>query len=97
MLEKDITNKILKYLRSLDMCYCFKEHGGAYGTSGIPDIICCYKGRFTAFEVKTDKGKPTALQDINIKNIQKAGGTAAVVRSLEDVKAVLKSEGAENI
>ena len=89
MLEKDITNKILKYLRSLDKCYCFKEHGGSYGSVGIPDIICCYRGRFIGFEVKTAKGKTTALQEVNIRNINKAGGTAVVVRSLDDVKTVI--------
>jgi len=98
MLEKDITNKILKHLKSLDKCYCFKEHGGSYGSSGIPDIICCYRGRFVAFEVKTAKGKTTALQDINIRKINKAGGIACVVRSVDDVKNILKGlvEGNEN-
>lgn len=89
MLEKYITAKIMKYLKSLDRCYCFKEHGGSYGSSGIPDIICCYKGQFVAFEVKTAKGKTTPLQDINIRNIKRAGGTAIVVRSLDEVKSVL--------
>jgi len=89
MLEKNITNKILKYLKTLDKCYSFKEHGGSYGSAGIPDIICCYRGRFVAFEVKNEKGKTTALQDVNIRNIQKADGIAVVVRSLEEVKAVL--------
>ncbi len=53
MTEKDITNKILKYLKAIDNCFVFKEHGGMYGTAGIPDIICCIAGRFVAFEVKT--------------------------------------------
>ena len=90
MLEKNITNKILKYLKTLDKCYAFKEHGGSYGSAGIPDIICCYRGRFVAFEVKNEKGKTTALQDVNIRNIQKADGIAVVVRSLDDVKNVLE-------
>jgi len=89
MLEKDITNKILKYLKGLDKCYCFKEHGGSYGSTGIPDIICCYKGRFIAFEVKTQKGKTTALQDVNIRKITEADGIAVVVRSVEEVKNVI--------
>ena len=89
MLEKNITNKILKYLKSLDKCFCFKEHGGSYGSSGIPDIICCYHGHFIGFEVKTDKGRTTALQEIQSRNINRAGGTAVVVRSLEDVKNIL--------
>ena len=90
MLEKYITDKILKYLRSLTGCYCFKEHGGSYGNSGIPDIICCYRGRYAAFEVKTAKGRTTALQDVNIRNINRAGGKAVVVRSLDEVKSVIK-------
>ena len=91
MLEKNITNKILKYLKTLDKCYSFKEHGGSYGSAGIPDIICCYRGRFVAFEVKNEKGKTTVLQDVNIRNIQKADGIAVVVRSLEEVKTVIES------
>jgi len=90
MLEKDITNKILKYLKTLDKCYCFKEHGGSYGSAGIPDIICCYRGRFVAFEVKTEKGRTTKLQDLNIRKINEADGIAAVVRSVDDVKNVIK-------
>ena len=90
MLEKDITNKILKYLKTLDKCYCFKEHGGSYGSAGIPDIICCYHGRFVAFEVKTEKGRTTKLQDVNIRNIREACGVALVVRSLDEVKDALK-------
>lgn len=89
MLEKDITNKILRYLKGLDHCYCFKEHGGSYGSSGIPDIICCYRGRFLAFEVKTPKGKTTPLQDIAIRKICEADGIALVVRSVDDVKSVI--------
>ena len=90
MLEKDITNKILKYLKTLDKCYCFKEHGGSYGSAGIPDIICCYRGRFVAFEVKTEKGRTTALQDMNIRKINEADGIAVVVRSVDNVKNVIK-------
>ena len=91
MLEKDITNKILKYLKTLDKCYCFKEHGGSDGSAGIPDIICCFRGRFLAFEVKTAKGRTTVLQDINIRNIHKADGIAVVVRSVDEVKRVIKA------
>ena len=90
MLEKDITNKILKYLKTLDKCYCFKEHGGSYGSAGIPDIICCIHGRFVAFEVKTAKGRTTKLQDVIIRNIREACGVALVVRSLDEVKDALK-------
>ena len=89
MKESDIVKSIIRYLKSLTDCFCWKEHGGMYGTAGIPDIICCYKGRFYGFEVKTEDGKPTELQKAMIRKIQKAGGTALVVRSVDEVRAVL--------
>lgn len=95
MQEKTIVNKIMKYLHSLDGCYCFKEHGGRYGTAGVPDIICCCHGRFVGLEVKTATGRTTALQDLAIRDINQAGGTAAVVRSLDEVKRLLSGLEAE--
>ena len=62
-----------------------------YGTAGIPDIICCHRGHFYAFEVKTDKGEPTELQKATIRKILASGGTAVVVRSVDEVRAVINS------
>lgn len=90
MKEKTITNQILKYLKSEPECFAFKEHGGIYGVSGIPDVICCYKGKFVAFEVKTLQGKLSRLQEIMIKRINNAGGMAFKVTSLQEVKDILK-------
>ncbi len=88
MNEKQITNSILKYLRSLPECFCWKEHGSAY-SSGIPDIICCISGFFVAFEVKTKSGKLTKLQEIGIRRIKDAKGIACKVTSVDEVKCVL--------
>lgn len=90
MKEKTITNQILKYLKSQPECFAFKEHGSIYGTSGIPDIIVCYKGKFVAFEVKTENGKLSKLQEVTIKKIQSAQGLAFKVTSLDEVKTILK-------
>ena len=90
MNESDIVKKIISYLRTVQNCFCWKEHGGMYGTAGIPDIISCIDGQFIAFEVKTATGKTTALQDSTIAKIRKAGGVAVVVRSVDDVKAVIE-------
>lgn len=90
MKEKTITNQILKHLKSCPECFAFKEHGGLYGTSGIPDIICCYRGKFVAFEVKTEQGRLSKLQEVMIERIRQAGGVAAKVTSLAEVKDILK-------
>lgn len=90
MKEKTITNQILKYLKAQPCCFVFKEHGGIYGTAGIPDIICCYRGKFVAIEVKTLTGKLSKLQKITINRINEAGGMAIKVTSLQEVKNVLE-------
>ena len=89
MAEKDIVNSILRFLKTVPCCFAWKTHGGVYGTAGIPDIIACIDGRFFAFEVKTDKGRTTKLQESTIRKILAAGGTAVVVRSVAEVRAVI--------
>lgn len=91
MKETDIVRGIMKFLKSVPGCFAWKEHGGMYGTAGIPDIICCFNGKFIAFEVKTEKGKPTALQEATIKKILGCGGMAVVVRSVSEVRAIIVS------
>lgn len=92
MKEADIVKAIMKYLKTIEGCFFWKEHGGMYGTAGVPDIICCYCGRFLGFEVKTDKGQPTKLQLATIRKINAAGGIAMVVRSVDEVKAAIDAE-----
>ena len=88
--EADIVKKILKYLKSIPGCFCWKEHGGMYGTAGIPDVIACINGHFYGFEVKTVTGSPTKLQEATIRKIAESGGTATIVRSVDEVRAVVK-------
>ena len=90
MLERDVVAEIKKYLSSLgDDVFFWKEHGGPYGTSGVPDIICCYRGRFLGLEVKLPSGKLTELQKRAIEKINRAGGIACRVESVEDVRAII--------
>lgn len=76
--EKKVKTKLVAQLKALGAYYFYPVTGG-YGASGVPDVICCYKGRFFGFECKAGKNKPTTLQDINIEAIRKAGGYALVV------------------
>lgn len=76
--EKKVKNKLVAQLKLLGAYYFYPVTGG-YGASGVPDVICCYKGGFFAFECKAGTNKPTKLQDINIEAIRKAGGHAIVV------------------
>ena len=90
MLERDVVTAIKKYLISLGGdIFFWKEHGGPYGTSGIPDIICCYKGRFLGLEAKLPGGKLTELQRRTLDKINAAGGIARQVQSVDDVKVII--------
>ncbi len=91
MLERDIVTAIKRYLLTLgDAVFFWKEHGGPYGCAGIPDVICCYKGRFIGLECKLPGGRLTELQKRAIEKINRAGGVACRVESIEDVKRVIE-------
>ena len=90
MLERDIVTAIKKYLALLGSdVFFWKEHGSVYGTNGVPDIVCCYKGRFLGLECKRPGGRLTELQKRAIEKINRAGGIACRVESVEDVKRVI--------
>jgi len=97
MTERAIVAAILRLLKKTPCCFSWKEHGGMYGTAGIPDIIACIHGRFVAFEVKTPGGRGTApgkltkLQEITIQKIKDAKGQAFKVTSAAEVAAILKT------
>ena len=63
---------------------------GVTNRSGSPDIICCFNGLFVALEVKTEKGITSKLQEYHQKEILKSGGRALIVRSVEEVKALIE-------
>ena len=91
MLEREIVAAIKKYLSSLGSdVFFWKEHGGSYGCSGIPDVICCYKGRFLGLECKMPGGRLTELQKRAIEKINRVGGIACRVESVEDAKRVIE-------
>ena len=76
--EKKVKDKVVKILKENNVYYFFPATHG-FGRSGVPDIVCCHKGLFIAFECKAGGNKTTALQDREMQAIQKAGGTALVI------------------
>lgn len=89
MLEKEIVTAIMRYLKTIPMCFAFKSHGGMYGVAGLADIICCYRGRFVAFEVKTPTGRLTKIQETMLRRINDAMGYAYKVTSVDEVQSIL--------
>ena len=76
--EKKVKQRAVVQLKAMGAYYFYPVTGG-FGSSGVPDIVCCLNGRFIGIECKAGKGKTTALQDKNLAAITAAGGLALVV------------------
>ena len=76
--EAKVKKKATTILKDVGAYYFYPVTGG-YGSSGVPDIVACYKGRFIGIECKAGKNKPTALQEKNLNSISSNGGVALVI------------------
>lgn len=87
-LESSFQREVIQLIESMGG-YVIKIHVSAYQSQGEPDLVCCYKGRFIAFELKVDGNKPSALQLEKIHDIQKAGGIALPIYNINEIKEIL--------
>lgn len=76
--EAKVKKGVVTQLKAMGAYYFYPVTGG-YGSSGVPDIVGCYKGLFFGIECKAGSNKPTALQQKNLDDINKADGFAMVV------------------
>ena len=76
--EAKVKAKIKAILKAHNVYYAMPI-GTGYGSSGVPDFLCCIKGKFLAIEAKAGKGTTTALQEKNLKSIRESGGLTAVI------------------
>jgi len=76
--EAKVKEKIKKILKAHAVWYAM-PHGAGYGNAGIPDFLCCHKGKFLAIEAKAGKGVLTALQRKELETIKRTGGDAWLV------------------
>lgn len=63
--------------------------GEIFMRAGIPDIICCVKGRFIGIECKDGDNSASDLQIAHGLQIKKAGGLFCIAKSMEDVQRFL--------
>lgn len=69
-----------------------KIHGGAIQTTGLPDIVGCYRGQFVAMEVKVPgSGRLSERQRLMIERISTAGGILDVVTTTMEALALVDS------
>jgi len=89
--ERRIKKLVSKTLTALGAYYFYPVTSG-YGTSGVPDIVGCYRGRFFGIECKANGNKPTALQQINLDKIAATGGIALVIdeKNVASLKEIME-------
>ncbi|MCI6707432.1 MULTISPECIES: VRR-NUC domain-containing protein [Eisenbergiella] len=88
MREKDIEKVLVNEVR--------KQGGRAYkwvspGNDGVPDRIVILPGRPPVFvELKTETGKLSALQEVQITRLRELGQDVRVLRGMQEVRDFLK-------
>jgi len=82
----------------------WKVHGSPYQIAGLPDLVFCIHGLFIGLEAKHQRpgeslthalGRATPAQLEKIQQINTAGGTAAVVTTVEGALALIREALAE--
>lgn len=75
--EKKVKDQVVKMLKAYGIYYFFPATHG-FGRSGVPDVICCAKGKFIGIECKAGNNRPTALQEREMELIRESGGITYV-------------------
>jgi Holliday junction resolvase len=90
--EAKVKRRVVAQLKTLGAYYFYPVTGG-YGSSGVPDIVGCYNGKFFAIECKAGRNTPTPLQQKNLSDITAQGGAVLVVNedNLEGVTPWINS------
>lgn len=77
--EGKVKDKVKAILKRRGVWYCMPR-GQTFGRAGIPDFLCCHKGKFIAIETKAGRGRATPLQLRELKDIFGHQGIALIVR-----------------
>lgn len=76
--EKWVKKQVTLKLKEMGAYYFFPVASG-FMSSGVPDIVACYKSKFIGIECKANGNKPTALQVKNLVEIEKSGGKSIII------------------
>lgn len=88
--EAKVKKRAVALLKEAGAYYFYPVTSG-YGSSGVPDIVACLRGRFVGIECKAGANVPTKLQSKNLADIVTAGGLSIVVNEdLSGLAALLR-------
>jgi hypothetical protein len=82
--EGKVKHAVKKLLEKYGVWF-FMPVSMGWGKQGIPDFICCIKGKFWGIECKAEGKLTTALQDKCIQGIRDARGGVFIVDGVKGV------------
>lgn len=89
--ERDLQGKCLGWLKSSHPDILVANiHGGGWSAKGFPDLICCIKGQFVAFELKVGLNGMQADQKVWRNRIIKAGGLHYSPYTLDEFMSIIE-------
>ena len=97
-LEAHVTMCVADYLR-LKQVWFFRPLGHLGQIPGIPDFVCCWRGRFLGIECKAPRSLNTPRQYASFLGekqraqllaIHRAGGLAVVATDVDDVRRAME-------
>ena len=97
--EAILQKAALDWLSTIPGIYFFRSGAGMVkteegrvfktGKPGCPDITVCKDGRFLGLEIKTPTGRQSATQKLAQLQIEEAGGEYHIIKSIDELKAIL--------
>lgn len=91
--ESKLQDKCLKFIKELEKqghpIIAINQHGSAFSSRGVPDILMCVRGIFIAVELKIAPNEPTDLQENYIERIRNAKGLALVINEFDEFQALV--------
>ena len=90
-LEQWYQTRIMAAIRQLyPEAFVRKIAAGVYSERGFPDVLVIIEGLYVGLEVKRPfLGRPSPLQILTIKEIQKASGVAGIVCMPEEAASLI--------
>lgn len=85
--EGKVKAKLKAWLTLRGIWHC-TPIGSQFGSAGVPDVLCCWEGRFLGIEVKAPgkRGNTTDLQQRQLARIEASGGIAIVIDDISQLE-----------
>jgi hypothetical protein len=101
-----LTDAVVNCLNMRYLCFAWRQNTtGTYRadlkrfvappSTGVSDILCCYRGRLLCLEIKKPREKLKPSQQLFREKVEAAGAIYAIITNLDDLIALLNELDAQ--